>query len=196
MPDTAATPPRKSLDIVVKLGLGVLVGAFALIWGGMFLTRPDRSIPPFSIGSQEGEVVAAHVPPWTTDQQIETLLARFRKVGHQTHDFAKMKIRPTTPGDKAGRYRRIVVYVFASDGWAEPEMLHKFLAGDPDVRMNFAKAVRGTYRLDDQNEEGWLGPIALFGEAAPTTRLLFKGRVTDPLPQNAEGEPGLSLSPL
>lgn len=196
MSQPSTTPPKKSLDIIVKLALGVFVGAFALIWGGMFLTRPDRSIPPFSIGSQEGEVVAAHVPPWTTDQQIETLLARFRKVGRQTHDFAKMKIQPTTPGDKAGRYRRIVVYVFASDGWTEPEMLHKYLAGDPEVAANFAKAVRGSYRLDDQEEEGRLGPIAGPGGERSAARLLFKGRVTDPLPADAGGEPGLSLSPL
>ena len=41
---------KKKLDTVVKMGLGVFIGAFALIWGGMFLTRPDRSIPPYSIG--------------------------------------------------------------------------------------------------------------------------------------------------
>jgi hypothetical protein len=107
-----------------------------------------------------------------------------------------MKIQPTTPGDKAGRYRRIVVYVFANDGWAESGTLHKFLAGDPEVAANFSKAVRGTYRLDDQEEEGWLGPVSLSGGAAPATRLLFKGRVTDPLPLGVEEEPGLSLSPL
>ena len=33
---------KKKLDTVVKMGLGVFIGAFTLIWGGMFLTRPDR----------------------------------------------------------------------------------------------------------------------------------------------------------
>ena len=38
--------PKKPLDTVVKLALGVLVMSFALIWGGMYLSRPDRTIPP------------------------------------------------------------------------------------------------------------------------------------------------------
>ena len=62
---------KKKLDAMVKFGLGVFVGSFLLIWGGMFLTRPDRSIPPYSIGSQEGTLVAMHVPPWTTEAGIE-----------------------------------------------------------------------------------------------------------------------------
>ena len=45
---------KKQLDTVVKLALGVFFGFFILIGIGMFLTRPDRSIPPYSIGSQEG----------------------------------------------------------------------------------------------------------------------------------------------
>ena len=196
MPQPQSRGEKKPLDIVVKLGLGVLIGSFALIWGGMFLTRPDRSIPPFSIGSQAGHVVAANVPPWTTDQQIETLLARFRKVGRQTHDFAAMKIQPTTPGDPGGRYRRIVVYIFTSDGWTEPEILRKYLAGDPGVRVNVEKAVRGYYRLEDQEEEGRVGPISGPDAAVGATRILFKGRVTDPLPAGAEPEPETSLSPL
>ncbi|HET9866814.1 MAG TPA: hypothetical protein VFQ06_05950 [Nitrospira sp.] len=40
------SPPKKSLDTVVKLALMVFFGSFALIWGGMYLSRPDRSIPP------------------------------------------------------------------------------------------------------------------------------------------------------
>ena len=66
--------PKKRMDTVVKLGLGVLVGSFSLIWGGMYLTRPDRSIPPYSVGSQEGTAVAVHVPDGTSDHGIETLI--------------------------------------------------------------------------------------------------------------------------
>lgn len=94
--------PKKKLDVLVKLALGVLCTSFALIWSGMFLSRPDRSIPPYSIGSQEGTAVAIHVPGWTSDPEIETLIERFRKVGRETHDFGKMKVRPTTPG-RSGR---------------------------------------------------------------------------------------------
>ena len=59
------SPPKKSLDTVVKLALMVFFGSFALIWGGMYLSRPDRSIPPYSIGSQEDTAVSVHVPAWT-----------------------------------------------------------------------------------------------------------------------------------
>jgi hypothetical protein len=76
----AGPKAKKPLDTVVKLALTVFVGSFALIWGGMYLSRPDRSIPPYSVGSQNGHLVATHVPPGTTDHQIETLLNRFRKV--------------------------------------------------------------------------------------------------------------------
>ncbi len=133
--------------------------SFTLIWGGMYLSRPDRSIPPYSVGSQVGHIVATHVPRDTTDQGIETLVKRFRKVGRQTHHFATMKIQPTTPGDPGGWYRQIVVYVFDDDGWAEPEMLNKYLAGDASVVKNYEKAMRGYYRLQDQEEEGGLGPM-------------------------------------
>ena len=103
--DSSPTPlsrskkPKKPLDMVVKLALGVLVMSFTLIWGGMYLSRPDRTIPPYSVGSQVGHIVAMHVPRDTTDQGVETLLKRFRKVGRKTHHFAAMKIQPTTPGD-------------------------------------------------------------------------------------------------
>jgi len=187
--------PKKPLDMVVKLAIGVLIGSFALIWGGMYLSRPDRSIPPYSIGSQVGHIVAAHVPSDTTDQGIETLLKRFRKVGRQTHHFAKMKIQPTTPGDPIGWYRKIVVYVFDDYGWAEPEMLNKYLAGDAEVVKKFEKAMRGYYRLQDQEEEGGLGPMPKTEKVSDATSILFKGRVTDPVPAEVESE-DISISPL
>ncbi len=84
-------PKKKKLDTLVKLALGVFFGSFALIWGGMFLSRPDRSIPPYSIGSQEGTVVAVHVPGWTSDAAIETLIERFRKVGREARRTRKRK---------------------------------------------------------------------------------------------------------
>ena len=187
--------PKKRLDIVVKLALGVLVMSFTLIWGGMYLSRPDRTIPPYSVGSQVGHIVAMHVPHDTTDQGIETLVKRFRKVGRLTHHFAKMKVQPTTPGDPAGWYRRVVVYVFDDYGWAEPEMLNKYLAGDTEVVRKYEKAMRGYYRLQDQEEEGGLGPMPKTDVASDATNILFKGRVTDPVPAELEPE-DFSISPM
>ncbi|MDH4186303.1 MAG: hypothetical protein OEV08_04845, partial [Nitrospira sp.] len=160
----SATPlsgpkPKKPLDTVVKLAIGVFVGSFVLIWGGMYLSRPDRSIPPYSIGSQEETSVAIHVPPWTSDVEIETLIERFRKVGRGMRNFGSMKIHPTTPDDP-DRYRRLTIYIFSLDAWAEPEMLHKYLIGeDRDVREGFRKAMRGFYRLTESEEEGRIGPL-------------------------------------
>lgn len=187
---------KKPLDMVVKLGLGVFVASFALIWGGMYLSRPDRSIPPYSVGSQLGEIVATHVPHETTDQRIESLLRRFRKVGRETHDFGSMKIYPTTPGDTGSRYRRIVIYVFDDDGWTDPAVLAKYVAGDASVVTEFEKSVRGYYRLQDQEEEGGIGPLPRGDDASGATRVLFKGRVTDPLPMDEEPEKDISISPL
>ncbi|MEK7763823.1 MAG: hypothetical protein AAB433_19810 [Nitrospirota bacterium] len=181
--------------MVVKLALGVLVMSFTLIWGGMYLSRPDRSIPPYSVGSQVGHIVAMHVPHDTTNQGIETLVKRFRKVGRLTHHFAKMKVQPTTPGDPGGWYRKMVVYVFDDYGWAEPEMLNKYLAGDAEVVRKYEKAMRGYYRLHDQEEEGGLGPMPKTDVASDATSILFKGLVTDPIPAELEYE-DFSISPM
>jgi hypothetical protein len=191
---------RKKLDTVVKLGLGVFVGAFALIWGGMFMTRPDRSIPPYSIGSQEGTAVAVHVPVYTSDTAIETLIYRFQKAGREG-SFGAMKIQPTTPDDPAGRYRRITIFVFTHESWAEPEMLHRYVTAagsmtpeDLALREAFEKAVRGFYRFDGAEEEGRIGPIYRVQEAKETAataayaRLLFKGTV-------AQASPHLNAAP-
>ncbi len=187
----ATAPPKKELDVVVKLGLGVFVGAFVLIWGGMFLTRPDRTIPPYSIGSQEDTAVAVHVPAWTSDTEIETLIYRFQKIAHEGRDFGRMKIRPTTDNDPASRYQQMTIYVFADDHWAEPDMLHRYLSSktsrDPAetaFRADFEKTVRGYYRLEGMAEEGRIGRIheTLQGRdtagTAAYARLLFKGSVT------------------
>jgi hypothetical protein len=177
-----SAPSKKKLDTLVKLALGVLFGSFGLIFIGMFLSRPDRSIPPYSIGSQEGTVVAVHVPGWTSDAAIETLIERFRKVGRGPRDFGKMKIQPTTPGDPQSRYRRITIYIFTHDSWAEPGILHQYVSGeDQALRDAFEKAVRGFYRLDESEEEGRIGPVLKGKDTAATAayaRVLFKGPVT------------------
>jgi hypothetical protein len=176
-----ASHQKKPLDTVVKLALMVFFGSFALIWGGMYLSRPDRSIPPYSIGSQEGTAVAVHVPGSTSDTEIETLIERFRKVGRETRNFGPMKIRPTTPEDPAGRYRRITIYVFTHDAWAEASILHKYLSGeDKEVREGFRRALRGFYQLTDSEEEGRIGPIVDGPDSAGTaaySRQLFKETV-------------------
>lgn len=187
---------KKPLDIVVKFALSVFVGSFALIWGGMYLSRPDRSIPPYTVGAQSGILVATDVPRGTTDEEVEALVKRFRKVGHHTHDFARMKIYPTTPGDSGGPYKQIMIYVFDDHGWTDPDVLAKYLAGDASVVKDYEKSMRGYYRLLDQEEDGGLGPMPEGGRSSSETRILFKGRVTDPLPVEAEPERGIAISPL
>jgi hypothetical protein len=187
---------KKPLDIVVKLALGVLIGSFTLIWGGMYLSRPDRSIPPYTVGSQNRHFVATHVPRGSTDEEIERLLKRFRKVGHQTHDFGSMKIYPTTPGDPGGQYAHMLIYVFDDAGWTDPEKLAKYVDGDAAVIRDYERSVRGYYRLQDQEEEAGIGSLFKNGKISDDKRTLFKGRVTDPLPVEAESETGISISPM
>ena len=173
-------PAKKTFDPVVKLGLGVLIGSFLLIFIGMYLSRPDRSIPPYSIGAQEGTVVAVHVPAWTSDPEIETLIRRFRKVGRETRDFGPLKIQPTTPDDPSNPYQRMTIYIFSDHNWTKPEMLHRYLTPDTggmeDVfKRDFELTARGGYRLDESGETGWLGPIDKQGTALPSTQVLFQG---------------------
>lgn len=187
---------KRPLDIVVKFALGVFVGSFALIWGGMYLSRPDRSIPPYTVGAQSGHIVTTDVPRGTTDEEIESLVNRFRKVGHQTHDFARMKIYPTTPGDPGGPYRQIMIFVFDDHGWTDPDVLAKYMADDEAAIRDYERSMRGYYRLLDQDEEGGIGPILKSGQVTRGTRILFKGLVTDPLPVEPNAEQGISISPL
>ena len=187
---------KKPLDIVVKFALAVFIGSFALIWGGMYLSRPDRSIPPYTIGAQSDLLVTADVPRGTTAEDVELLIKRFRKVGHETHRFDRMKVYPTTPGDSGGPYKQIIIYVFDDHGWTEPDVLAKYLAGDETVVRDYEKSMRGYYRLMDQEEDGGLGPMPKDGVSSHNTRILFKGLVTDPLPVEAEPERGISISPL
>ena len=199
------TAQRKPLDTVVKLAIGVFLGAFALIFGGMFLTRPDRSIPPYSIGSQEGTAVAVHVPVYTSDGGLEALIYRFQRSARQ-RDFGQMKIQPTTPDDPAGRYQTITIYVFTHEAWAEPDMLRRYLSAggstspqDRNLREAFEKAVRAFYRLDGLEEEGRIGPIygVLGSTGTPATaayaRVLFRGPVagTASEPRSSPPEPSL-----
>ncbi len=61
---------------------------------------------------------------------------------------------------------------------------------------DYEKSMRGYYRLLDQEEDGGLGPMPQDGRVSSDTRVLFKGRVTDPLPIEAEPERGIAISPL
>lgn len=154
----------KKLDPVVKMGLGILVGGFCLITLGMFLSRPDRSIPPYSVGAQEGTLVAIHLPSWTSDPEIESLIQRFREVGRTTRDFADMKIRPTTPDDPRGRYHHLQIIVFSDPSWTEPDILHRYVEADrkdgeeENFRKEYEAAVRAGYRVNAEGQAGWIGP--------------------------------------
>lgn len=156
---------KKPVDPVVKIGLTVLIGGFTLIFGGMFLSRPDRSIPPFSNGAQEGTFVAVHVPAWTSDPEIETLIRRFREVGLTKHDFRVMKIRPTTPHDPAGLYQEVTIFIFADPNWTEPEILRRYVTrkdgeGEERFRQEFEQSARGGFTYIRGKTKGWLGPIS------------------------------------
>ena len=187
-------PPRfkhkKPMDTVVKLGLGVLTMCFGLIWGGMFLTRPDRSIPPYSVGSQEETAVAIHVPDETSDDEIETLIERFRKVGREGRKFEPMKINPTTPDNPGDHYRRITIYIFSDNTWTEPVTLHKYLIGED--RGGFQRSLRGLYQLTELEEEGRIGPLPDGPETTVTqadVRQLFKGSLSRPSAPAVEPKP-------
>ncbi len=158
---------KKRLDPIVKMGLGIFLGGFCLIAFGMYLSRPDRSIPPYSVGTQEGALVALHVPSWTSDPEIESLLKRFGEVGRKTRDFALMKIRPTTPHDTRGRYQRIQIIIFSDPTWTEPDTFQRYVVSeakelktpmDQDFRQQFEAHVRAGYRADETGQAGWIGP--------------------------------------
>ena len=158
---------KKGLDPIVKICLGILLGGFCLIAFGMYLSRPDRTIPPYSLGAQAGTLVALHVPSWTSDPELESLIKRFGNVGRTTRDFASMKIRPTTPKDSRGRYQTIHIIIFSDPSWTEPDTFQRYIGSEtkesrtPEIehfRQQFEASVRGGYRADEAGQAGWIGP--------------------------------------
>ena len=159
-----AEPPQKPLDPLVKTALTLCIGLIVITVVGMILTAPDRSIPPYSVMAQNGENVTVNVPPRTPDSEIEALLVRFQAAGQGNRDgFAHLKIKPTTPGDPAGRYQRVTIYVFDNAGLADESSLKGYVSGaDPLARSGFERGVRGTYRLAAEMEYGAVGSKVLF----------------------------------
>ena len=171
-----------------------------LIGGGMFLSRPDRTIPPYSIGSQEGVVVAVHVPASTSDPAIETLIHRFRDVGVAARDFRSMKVRPTTSGDPNTLYRDVILYIFSDPVWTQPNMLHRYLAGhdgeeEEAFRRAWQDAARGGFLYTQGHTKGWIGPIPDQGRPRRhrAIRTLFDDGAVFPHPQ--EQPPRLDSDP-
>ncbi len=178
--DSKITPARTPFDPVVKIGLSVLIGGIALIAGGMFLSRPDRTIPPFSIGAQENAVVTVHVPAWTSDPEIESLIRRFRKVGVTRRDFRSLKVRPTTPDDPNTLYGEVILYIFSDPAWTERDVLHRYLAKHPGEREEtfrraFERSARGGFLYGRGKTKGWLGPVPDRSPPgkSPTIHVLF-----------------------
>ncbi len=158
------SPEPRPLDPLVKTALTLCVGLIVITVVGMILTAPDRSIPPYSVMAQNGENVTVNVPPHTAAPEIEALLVRFQVAGQGNRDgFAHLKIKPTTPGDPAGRYQRLTIYVFDNPGLAEESSLKDYLSGlDPLSRSSFERGARGTYRLTADTEFGAVGKKILF----------------------------------
>jgi hypothetical protein len=166
------------------MGIGILVGGFCLIAFGMFISRPDRTIPPYSVGAQEGSLVAVHLPPYTSDPEIESLIQRFGAVGRVDRDFASMKIRPTTPDNSRGRYQTIQIIVFSDPDWADPDTLHRYVVSeepntmDEAFRKDFEAAVRAGYRADVNGQAGWIGPWNRSGSKDRTLTMQWVFRET------------------
>src|SRR5437870_5107147 len=115
---------KKPLDPLVKTALALCISLIVITVVGMVLTAPDRSIPPYSVMAQQGEIVTVNVPPSTRDPEIEALLVRFQVVGHgDRNQFARLKIKPTTPADPAGLYQRVTIYVFDNPGLSDDASL-------------------------------------------------------------------------
>src|SRR5207249_11998504 len=90
-PEESSSPTKKPLDPLVKTALSISVGLIVITVIGMILTAPDRSIPPYSVMAQAGDIVTVSVPPGTTDTEIEALLVRFRAIRSEGREFQRLK---------------------------------------------------------------------------------------------------------
>ena len=108
--------------------------------------------------------MAIHVPAWTSDPELKTLIHRFRDVGLATHDFRAMKIRPTTPEDPKKLYQEVTIYIFSDPSWTHPDTLHRYLVKnegkeEETFHREFEKSARGGFIYIQGKTKGWLGPI-------------------------------------
>jgi len=103
-------------------------------------------------------------------------------VGHgDRNQFARLKIKPTTPADPAGLYQRVTIYVFDNPGLSDDASLKEYLSGrDPLARSGFECAVRGLYRLTSDTELGAMGFVPESGAKGERpsvgARILFQGK--------------------
>ena len=179
---TDSSSPPKPLDPLVKIALSISIGLIVITIIGMILTAPDRSIPPYSVMAQVGEVVSVNVPPRTTEAQIEALLFRFRAAGEGDRDtFRRLKIQPTTPRDPRGVYQQVTIYILGNPGLAEESVLRDYLAGEPAAQEAFERAVRGVYRLTSDSAFGAVGFVGTEARAAGAplagSRILFQSQL-------------------
>lgn len=108
--------------------------------------------------------MAVHVPAWTSDPEIKTLIRRFREVVLATNDLRKLKIRPTNPEDPNNLYKEVTIYIFSDPSWTHPDILHRYLANlegkeEENFRLEFDQAARGGFIHIQGTTKGWLGPI-------------------------------------
>ena len=108
--------------------------------------------------------MAVHVPVYTLRRTGNADLSISERGACQR--IRSDENRLTTPDNPAGPDGRINIYVFTHEAWAEPDMLHRYVAArgstspeDRSLRDAFEKAVRGYYGLDESGEEGRIGPI-------------------------------------
>ena len=166
--ETDSSSAQKPLDPLVKAALTLSIGLILITVVGMILTAPDRSIPPYSVIAQIGESVTVNVPFATTDPQIEALLFRFQLAAEgDGMGFGRLKIRPTTPGNPAGLYQRVTIYILNNPGLAEEPVLREYLTGDPRSRGAFERGVRGIYWLNPNSQR------AVVGSSEENAKLLF-----------------------
>src|SRR5437867_11906437 len=134
-PEESSSPTKKPLDPLVKTALSISVGLIVITVIGMILTAPDRSIPPYSVMAQAGDIVTVSVPPDTTDTEIEALLVRFRAIRSESRAFQRPKIKPTTPKERNVRDDRLKIYIMANPGLGEDAGVHDYPAGTDPTRQ-------------------------------------------------------------
>ncbi len=142
--------------------------------------------------------MAVHVPPWTSDPEIETLIRRFREVVLATHDLRSLKIRPTNPEDPNDYYREVTIYIFSDPDWTHPDTLHRYLekkegTEEEAFRQEYEKSARGGFIHVQGKTKGWLGriPEKTKSEKEQNIQILFEDGITAGSQSSSLAEEGL-----
>jgi len=108
-----------------------------------FAADKNIDIPKFKVTGRYANVVNVLVQKNTSDDEIKSLIIRFREA-RASNTLRNLNIPPTTPGGSKGPYGTIQIFVFSEPEWTD---MNRYKRTEKDLAYAkiWNKHVRGYY---------------------------------------------------